>query len=65
MIHFRCPRCGEELVVPDSLVGKRQTCPACGLRETVPNLPSVPDKEKKGLLSSLARRLGKGRGKKR
>lgn len=30
MIEFQCPKCGEMMSVPDSLVGQAETCPECG-----------------------------------
>ena len=36
MIEFRCPCCGEPLQSPDSMVGQKESCPACGQQSVVP-----------------------------
>lgn len=38
MIDFKCPKCGEEMNVPDSLGGQSETCPSCGNVTIVPML---------------------------
>ena len=38
MINFRCPKCNDELSVPDSVSGQTETCPSCG------NITVVPEK---------------------
>jgi phage FluMu protein Com len=37
MIHFRCPKCGKLLSVPDYLAGRTETCPQCA------NVAAVPE----------------------
>lgn len=41
MINFNCPKCAEELSVPDSLAGQMQVCPACGEGTPVPTVPGA------------------------
>jgi hypothetical protein len=36
MIHFRCPYCGNAIVVEDTDAGKAGNCHGCGKRITVP-----------------------------
>lgn len=36
MIHFRCPKCNDQLSVPDSMAGQSETCPNCGNAAVVP-----------------------------
>ena len=36
MIEFTCPRCKEEMCVPEELSGKTEKCPACGFACLVP-----------------------------
>ena len=40
MIEFNCPKCGEAISSPDSLVGMNETCPTCGDECQVPGHPS-------------------------
>ena len=39
MMDFKCPKCGEEVSVPDSVCGQTETCPHCG------NVTIVPERE--------------------
>ena len=61
MIEFKCPRCQEELSIPDSLIGKKQKCPSCGLVTFVPQ-PRPDDGKKGGFLSGLMGKLRKDKG---
>ena len=36
MIHFRCPKCNDQLSVPESLGGSAEECPNCGNVTIVP-----------------------------
>ena len=44
MIDFKCPKCGENMSVPDLLVGQAERCPSCGNAAVVPlsGPPTVP-----------------------
>lgn len=41
MIHFRCPRCKERIIVPEDRAGEREACPACKLAVEVPRPAAV------------------------
>lgn len=45
MIEFECQGCGEQISVPDCLVGKTETCPRCGKSMPVPGM-SMTDLDK-------------------
>ena len=59
MIDFECPRCQEKMSIPDSLVGKKQKCPSCGLVTIVPK-PRPQTGKKGGFLSGLMGKFRKG-----
>ena len=40
MIDFKCPKCGEEMSVPDSLAGQTEACPSCGRDVAVIPVPA-------------------------
>ena len=42
MIRFTCPKCGEDMEVPDSLAGNKETCPTCGNVSIVPAQVEAP-----------------------
>lgn len=44
MIQFKCQTCGQEMSVPDSLLGQLEACPACEALVAVPGpyQPEVP-----------------------
>jgi hypothetical protein len=44
MIRFRC-RCGRQLQAADDYAGREAVCPACGHRQTVPDLDAVQTPE--------------------
>jgi len=47
MFRLKCPKCGQRMVVPESLVGKKASCPHCGHAAIIPrpgqNAPPKPD----------------------
>jgi len=47
MFRLKCPRCGQRMAVPESLVGKKASCPHCGHTAIIPrpgqNAPPKPE----------------------
>ena len=42
MIHFRCARCGQKVIVRDEFAGKQGKCPNCKSLLTIPEAPAAP-----------------------
>jgi len=42
MIHFRCARCAQKVVVRDEFAGKQGKCPNCKALVTIPEVPPAP-----------------------
>jgi biopolymer transport protein ExbD len=52
-VKFPCPGCGKQIVAPESLAGKRRTCPRCGTGFTVPAMsPSIGPPKKSASTAS-------------
>ncbi|HET6429807.1 MAG TPA: hypothetical protein VFJ30_15430 [Phycisphaerae bacterium] len=56
MFRLKCPKCGQRMAVPESLVGKKASCPHCGHAAIIPrpgqNAPPKPESAAAG--SALA-----------
>ena len=42
MIHFRCARCGQKVIVRDEFAGRQGKCPNCKSQVTIPEAPTAP-----------------------